>query len=160
MLLKLGPEDVPYSPRLLLQVIVFNALSGIVVLSTRVDSQLAVMNMVLDLGLLLGFCYILLRALNKLSRYVQTITSLGGIGIYFHLLTWPLLLQFGVEDASDKARAISALLMLCLISWQVLAFAHVFRRAIDSSTSSAIALSFALFLISVTASQILFPDVQ
>lgn len=160
MLLKLGPEDVPYSHRLLRQVIIFNAISGIIVLSTRVEAQLAVMNMALDLGLLFGFSYFLLRALNKLPRFVQTITALGGVGIFFHLLTWPLLAQFSVEDSSDNARAIAALLMLCLISWQVLVFAHIFRRAIDSSMSSAIALSFALFLFSVTASQLLFPDLQ
>jgi hypothetical protein len=160
MLLKLGPEDVPYSPRLLRQVIMLNAISGIMVLISRVEVNFAVMNMALDLALLLGFTYVLLRALNKLPRFVQTLTALCGVGIIYHLLTWPLLVQMGVEDSSDIVRAMASLLMLFLISWQVLVIAHIFRRAIDSGMTSAIALSFALFLISVTASQILFADFQ
>ena len=160
MLLKLGPEDVPYSPRLLRQLIIFNAISGFMVLSSRVEGTLALLNIMLDLGLLLGFCYILLRALNKTPRFVQMVSALCGVGIIYQLRSWPLLVQFDVEASSDTARAIAALLMLALISWQVLVFAHIFRRAIESSISSAIALSFALFLISVTASQLLFPDLQ
>lgn len=160
MMLKLGPEDVPYSRNLLRQMIIFNALSGIFVLSFRIETHLAVINMALDLALLLGFTYLLLRALHYLPRFVQTATALCGVGVLFHLLTWPLLVQLGIEDAGDNAKAMVSLLMLFLISWQLLVMAHIYRRAIESSMSSAIALSFALFILSIVVSQFLFPDVS
>jgi hypothetical protein len=160
MLLKLGPEDLPGSSRLLLQVIILNAVSAIVVLSSRYEASIAVPSIALNLALLLGFCYILLRALHRQPRFVQTASALCGVGIVFNLLTWPLLMPIGIDAASDTSRALVSLLMLFLLSWELLVTAHIFRRAIESGMSSAIALSFALFIISITVSQLLFSDAR
>lgn len=160
MLLKLGPEDVPGSPRLLQQIIIVNLISAIVALSARYDASTILYSSVLDLVLLLGFCYLLLLALNRLPRFIQTATALCGVGIFFHLLLWPLLLPATGEGADESLQTLIGVLMLLLISWELLVIAHIFRRAIESSMTSAIALSFALFIISITVSQLLFPGAQ
>ncbi len=157
ILLKLGPEDLPGSIPVLQKIILINAFSGMLVLSSQLDTALALANVALDLVLTLLFSYLVLAALNRRARFVQTTAAICGIGIFFHLFTWPLLLQQELSDAGGIARTLMALIMLSLISWELLVTAHIFRRAIESSMTSAIALSFALFMLSITVSQIIFP---
>lgn len=156
MLLQRGPEDLPGSMSFLQKIVLLNALSGMMVLSSRLDAAMALANVALDIALILVFSYLVLSALNRRARFVQTAAAICGIGIFFHLLAWPLLLQQDLTDASDGTRSLMALMMLALISWELLVTANIFKRAIESSMTSAIALSFALFMISITVSQIIF----
>jgi hypothetical protein len=64
------------------------------------------------------------------------------------------------EDASQSLQNTLWILMLLLTSWELMVMAHIFRRAIDSGMASAIALSFALFMISISVSQLIFPGAQ
>jgi hypothetical protein len=160
MLLRRGPEDLPASPRQLQEMILLNALSGIVVLSTRYQASLALSLMVLDLVMSLGFTWLLLRALNRRPRFLQTATAVCGVDILYGLLLWPLLLSSTGENAGQGGSSLVPLLQLFMFAWELLVIAHIFRRAIESSMSSAIALSFALFIISITVTQLFFSGAQ
>jgi len=155
MLLKRGPEDLPASLSLLQALVLLNALTGIVVLGMRYDEGLALALTLLDLVLTLGFTWILLKALNHPLRFVQTAAALCGVDTLYCLLLWPLLLPATGGNTSQAGSAL-VLLQLALYAWELPVIAHIFRRAIESSMSSAIALSFALFIISTSISQLLF----
>lgn len=157
ILLRRGPDALPASPRLLQQILLLNALSGIVVLSTQYEAGIAVSSTLLDLALMLGFTWILLQALHRQPRFVQTATALSGVGIVFHLLLWPALLTFSATDTDEVLRTQVGISMLLVMSWELLVIAHIFRCAIESSMGRAIALSFALFIISITVSQLVIP---
>ncbi|MGD2052996.1 MAG: hypothetical protein PVG45_02730 [Gammaproteobacteria bacterium] len=157
MLLRAGPQDVPYSTSLLAAVTFLYLAGGIVVLTTALATSQAVANMMLDIAVLFAFSYFCLSLLGFRARFVQTVTALAGVGIVYHLLAWPLFIQIHGMQPEQQGVKIAGLLMLLLISWQVLVFAHVFRHAMQLSMARALALSFGYLFLSMAAAEIIFP---
>jgi hypothetical protein len=72
-------------------------------------------------------------------------------------LSWPVFLVIADETATESLKSSMSLMFLLIISWEVLVKAHIFKHALEMKMFSALALSFSLFFISVTLSQLLFP---
>jgi len=157
MLLKAGPQQLPYSVQLLVTLILLYLASGVLVLTTSMSTGQSAANMVLDVAVLCSFSYICLSLLSYKARFVQMVSALAGAGIVFHLLAWPLFLQIHNMQPQEQGAKISALLMLLLISWQVLVFAHVFRHAMQMSMMRALALSFGYLFLSMAAAEAILP---
>jgi hypothetical protein len=155
--LKAGPQHMPYSPSLLATLTSFYLLSGVLVLTTAMDMIHAIANMLLDVVVLFAFCYLCLSLLKLKARFVQMVSALAGIGIVYHVLAWPLFMQIHGMQVQEQGVKIAALLMLLIISWQVLVFAHVFRYAMRLSMTRALALSFGYLFLSMAAAEIIFP---
>ena len=157
LLLKAAPQDLPYSTGLMARVIFFYLVSGMVVVGGLVDPSLALGRMLLNIGIVVFFSHVLLTSLNLKPRFVQTITALIGTGIVFNLLAWPILMYSDVEETS-AAMPILSLIVLMLISWEILVSAHIFRSALNTKMAQAVMLSMALFFISLTLTQLIFPE--
>jgi len=157
MFLKAGPQHLPYSVSLLAILTFLYLASGVLVLTTAMSSGQAVANMLLDIVVLYAFSYFCLSLLRFKARYVQMVSALTGLGTAYHLLAWPLFILIHNMQEQDQGVRIAALLMLLLISWQVLVFAHVFRHAMQMSMTRAIALSFGYLFLSMAAAEIIFP---
>ena len=157
LFLKTAPQDLPYSTRLLVQVIFLYVITGMMVVSGVVEPPLALGRMVLNLAIILLFSYVLLSSLNLQARYLQTITALIGTGMIFNLLAWPVL----IYDDSLKEQGSIVLVMLSvfgLIGWEILVTAHIFRHALNTKMIQSVLLSMALFFVSLTLSQLIFAE--
>ncbi len=157
LFLKSAPEDLPYSPQLTVQIVAVYIFTGIVVLQTTLapDDMYA--------GILLGvlvqyvFAFVVLSALNKRARFMQTFAALIGVSLLFNLMSWPVFSVLADNAASESMQSTMSLMFLLLISWEVLVKAHIFKHALDMKTPAALALSFSLFFISLALSQLLLP---
>ncbi|MDH5712215.1 MAG: hypothetical protein OEZ15_11235 [Gammaproteobacteria bacterium] len=158
LLLKTAPQDLPYSPMLMLRVIIFYLVSGVIIVGNMTEPSLAVGHILLNIGVILFFTYVLLSSLNLKVRFVQTVTALIGTGIVFNLLSWPVLSYGGLEQASSAAIQIMSLVVLMLISWEILVTAHIFRNALSTKMTQAVLLSMSLFFVSLALSQFVFPE--
>lgn len=157
LVLKAAPQDLPYSPQLTVQIAVAYVFSGFIVLQTTIGPDQMLGGLMLGLFIQIVFTYVLLRALNHRARFLQTACAVIGVGAMFNLLSWPVLSVMADEASSEALQSSMSLMFLMLISWEVLVKAHIFRHALDMKMFSALALSFSLFFISVTLSQLLFP---
>ena len=159
LLLKAGPQHLPYSLSLFAILTLLYLASGVLVLTTAMSSGQAAANMVLDVAVLFAFSYFCLSLLKYRARFVQMVSALAGIGIVYHLLAWPLFIQIHDMQPQQQGAKIAALLMLLLISWQVLVYAHVFRHSMQMSMTRALALSFGYLFFSMAAAEIIFPGI-
>jgi hypothetical protein len=157
LLLKAGPQHLPYSLSLLATLALLYAASGVLVLTTSMNIGQAAANMALDVAVLFGFSYFCLSLLKYRARFVQMVSALAGIGIVYHLIAWPLFVQIHNMQPQEQGANIAALLMLLLVSWQVLVFAHVFRYAMQMSMMRALALSFGYLFLSMAAAEVILP---
>lgn len=157
LILKSTPQDLPYSPRLLIQLVAFYVLSGIFVLHTTLSPDDMVAGLLLGIFVQYAFTYVVLAALDRRARFVQTFCALMGAGLLFNLLSWPVFSVFSDETAQEAMKSSMSLLFLLLISWEVLVKAHIFKHALEMKMFAALALSLSLFFISLTLSQLLFP---
>ena len=158
LLLKTAPQDLPYSIRLMGRSIFLYFISGIVVVAGIVEPPLAMGRMLLNIGIILFFSYVVLSSLNLRARFVQTVTALVGTGLVFNLLAWPVLSFGGVEQESAAVMQILSIFVLMLISWEILVTAHIFRNALGTKMTQAVILSMALFFVSLTLAQLVFPE--
>lgn len=157
MLLKAGPQHLPYSVSLLASLTMLYLVSGVLVLTVSLSVSQAVANLMLDVALLFAFSYFCLSLLQLKARFVQMVSALAGTGAVYHLLAWPLFIQIQNIQSEEQGVTFIALLMLALISWQVLVFAHIFSHAMQMSMLRALILSFGYLFLSITAAEIIFP---
>lgn len=158
LLLKTAPQDLPYSFGLMSRVIFLYFISGVFIQSSVVEPLVAINMMVLNIVVLLSFSYTILSMRGFKSRFVQAVSALCGIGVIFNLMAWPLTGLIGIEGPSDTMTALIAMLMLSMLSWELLVAAHIYRNALNLHMVHSVILSFALFFISIIASQIIFPE--
>jgi hypothetical protein len=157
MILKSAPQDLPYSPQFAVQMAIVYIFSGLVVLQSTLSPDDMLGGLLLGFFVQLVFTYLVLRALNRSARFVQTISAMLVVSILFNLLSWPVFIVVADATATEGLKATMSLMFLLIISWEVLVKAHIYRHALEMKMLSALALSFSLFFISVTLSQLLFP---
>ena len=157
LFLRSAPQDLSYSSRLLLQLVAAYLFSGIVVLQTTLNPDDMFAGIFLGFFVQYAFTYLVLQALGRGSRFLQTFCAILGVGILFNLLSWPVFSVLSDASISEASKASMSLMFLMLISWEVLVKAHIFRHALEMKMFSALALSFSLFFISIALSQLFFP---
>jgi hypothetical protein len=158
LLLRTAPQDLPYSLGMMNRIIFIYLVSGLVVQSGIVEPVLSIGRMVLNIAITMLFTYVVLASLELKPRFVQTMSALVGVGVVFNLLAWPLLQQIGNESSAEPVSGIVSLLVLLLMSWELLVTAHIYRHALNVKMGHAIILSLGLFFISITLSQMIFPE--
>jgi len=157
MILKSAPQDIPYSPPLIVQLALVYILSGVIVLRSTLNPDDMLAGIILGFLVQYVFTYSLLRALKKTARFVQTFCALLAVGVVFNLISWPVFVVFTDASISESLKSSMSLAFLLIISWEVLVKAHIFRHALEIKMFGALGLSFSLFFISVALSQLFFP---
>ena len=157
LILKSAPQDLPYSPRLTVQLVAVYFFSGFVVLKTTVNPDEMFAGILLGLLVQYIFTFAVLQALDKSARFVQTICAILGVSILFNLLSWPVFALLAEESTDEALKSSMSLMFLMIMSWEVLVKAHIYRHALEMKMFSALALSVSLFFITVALSQLLFP---
>ena len=157
LFLKSAPQDLPYAPQFPVQMALVYIFSGVVVLQTTLKPEDMLGGLILSLAVQFSFTYLVLGALNKTARFVQTMSAILAVGIMFNLLSWPVFILITDTAASETLKSTMSLLFLFIMSWEVLVKAHIFRHALEMRMFSALALSFSLLFISIALSQMFFP---
>jgi len=157
LFLKSAPQDLPYSFVWTAQLVVLYIVSGVVVLQTPLAPDDLYAGILLGVFVQYLFAYAVLTALNKSARLMQTYAALIGVSLLFNVISWPVFSVLADDTASEALKSSMSLMFLLLISWEVLVKAHIFRHALEMRMFGALALSFSLFFISITLSQLLLP---
>ena len=162
-LLRRGPQDLPYSPRLTRGLLLL--LVGVHFFALRLfegdPNQLA--RSLGSLALLLGLPWLLLGLRGRRSRYAQTLAAFLGTGLLFTLAFLPLRLALG-DPAPDAAGAPpglpGALLRIAafaVVGWKIAINGHIWRHALDWPASYGLPFAFALFVLELLLLHSLFP---
>lgn len=130
-LLRRKPQDLPYSKKLLQQVLVAYAFVAVGSLLGSYDLHLAIAYTATDMLVLAGFTWTLLLVVEKSSRMVQTLTALVGVQTVLQLVAWPFLLM--VSSDGDAASALPSLALNGLMIWVLVSSGFVYRHALDQN---------------------------
>ena len=158
-LLSVGPQDIPYSRGLLKALLLLYFFIETISWLASEDFAWAVLVTGLDILILFLFVYLILKAFNKTSRFVQTASSFLAVGSLFQLLELPLMYMLEYGRQNESAGADVALVLIGLYSWSLAVFAHIFRQALEVRMLSAFVLTLCYVLITITAIQLAFPDI-
>jgi hypothetical protein len=140
-----GPEDLPASRFLLLVAGVAYVLSQAVLAAPVYDSATGLIrSLVLDLLLLCGCLWGMLRLTGHGQRYRQTLTAVFGTGALLSVCMVPFNYWL---DAAGKPAVAPTLGLLAVVSWSLVVNGHIFSRALSTPFAAGLAISVAYFFL-------------
>lgn len=153
-LFRAGPQDLPYSPRAVIALLIVGALLE-AFFDTYQGSGVAVV-VAANLGALatLGALRTVLRWRGKPERFVQTALALLASGLLFEVIVLPLLLYVGrpVNPAAVSGpQLLAAFAVFVLLLWQVGISVRILRTAMEIPLPGALLVLFALGFVDVIA---------
>jgi len=143
-----GPEDLPDSRFLLLIAGLVYVITQCVLALSVYRSPLALARSLgLDLLLLCGCLWGLLRLAGHATRYRQTLTAMFGTGALLTLVMLPF--NYWLELAADPAKPpLGATIgLLAVVSWSLVVNGHIFSRALSAPFAAGLAISVTYFFL-------------
>jgi hypothetical protein len=132
-LLRKGPQQVPVSPVLLRLTLVTYGISGLLVPLLDTDLPTSLLLVLVDIALLTGLTYGVLRLRGYGERLPQTLTALLGTGTLLQLLALPVLIWLDQEVAGNGMPELPWLLWFGLFAWSIAIMAHILHHALSVS---------------------------
>jgi hypothetical protein len=135
LLLRRGPQDLPFSSSLLGALILLALAIGLAVSAQRVPIAVAAPQLGFEVLLLLALAWVPLAVAKHRERFIQTATAMVAVAIAFNLLAVPVVL--GVGELPKDPRALSTVqvllgwLSLALLAWKLVVSGHILRQALD-----------------------------
>lgn len=160
-LLRRGPQDLPYSPGLTRNLVLFGLLCDVLYVAA-LEVENAAPRVALGLAMALGLPYVLLAWRRRSERYAQTLGALVGTGVLFTAIFLPLALwasqhapEPGVETLTTEQIA-AGWMVLGLLGWKLAVNGHILRQALDLPRSAGLALALGWFLLEFNLDRLLF----
>ena len=148
LLLRPGPDRVPYSTLLLGICVVASLLMSLLLISVIIPEEpLNAHLSVTLLGLMMFFYYVVLAAAGKPARFVQTLTAMLGCDIVLSISQ--LLVFLGLTLVADRLSAIIIVQLIAL--WSIPVQGNIVARALGQHWLLGIGIAFAGFTLSMLA---------
>jgi hypothetical protein len=112
----------------------------------------------LSVGLPLAFTWAVLLVARRQQRFLQTGCALLGVTVLAELALYPLGSLLNVVGADRPASIPLGLLLFGGLIWYLLAWANIWRAALDSGLGLGVAISAGYLLLSMILEQQLLPD--
>ena len=138
--LRRGPQDVPYSPRLLVLALLPYAALSSVLAGFAMPPQRAVLYGPAEATLLAALVYAAVLIGRRPARYVQTLTALLLTGVAFNAISLPLTALARPENGLG-------LLILLLVGWSFAVSVHILRQALEIPVPGSVLVNIGFFLV-------------
>ncbi|HET6546081.1 MAG TPA: hypothetical protein VFG55_04960 [Rhodanobacteraceae bacterium] len=134
--LRRGPQDLAYSPLLLLVLVVASVLLDMALGGVLEVKGSVLPRSLLSTALILALCWTALAARGLGNRFVQAGSALVACAMAFSLLMLPIAALTGTPPATPEQltplQVLLAWLALAIIVWKLSVDAHILRHALDA----------------------------
>lgn len=151
--LQKGPQDLPYSPALLMGSIVAYAAMSFLMLYIDSGWFNAVVQVTVGALLLLAFAKIMLILSKKSERFVQTSIALFGTDALISFFALPIIAGM----TTGRVSMLSFAAMVALMIWHWLIIGHIVRHAMSETFSFGLGIAFLYIMASYWVMAQLFP---
>lgn len=156
-LLRRAPQELPASNYLLGLALCCYAAVSLLVSTQSYEFPRALLLAGVDLGLLVGFVWLLLYLQGKVARFNQTLSAMAGTGSIMGLVALPLLVMASPETVSGPVPASLVSVWLLLLLWNLFVMAHIIRHALSTTFLVGVGFSILYAVISMQVITTLFP---
>lgn len=154
LLFQKSPDVIPASWFLLGILLVLNLGLGIVSFAVQYDVLDSVLRTLADMLISICFVYLVLMAVNKSARSLQTISAMLGVSIILNLLSLPLLMMLAEKQLSAGFAGLFLYIIFC---WHIAVMGHIFRHALSVRLAVGMMVSFVYILVAMAIFYSLFP---
>ena len=162
-LLRIGPQDLPYSPALTRGLVVTSAALSLLFLQAFGRGERNVSHLVLSMVLLLVLPWLLLRLRQREARYAQTLAAFAGSSALFMVFLLPIEISLYGMPLPDRETPMTpqqltiTLLSFMLLGWRLSIEGNIWRHALDLPKFAGLPLALACFTFELALSQLLMP---
>lgn len=153
-----GPQDIPASHGLFVLCFAIYCAATFVLTRLAEPLDVAFRAAVVDAVILPAFALGVLWLRSVLSRWLQTLTALAGVGVLFTALAMAPFAVIGAMPATPLA-AVASVLVLVLFAWNVLALGHILRHALSVSFPAGVLVAMAYVAVNTAVVGYLVPEV-
>lgn len=134
-LLRGGPQDIPYSPALLVVCAMVAAAVSYPAIADFSPGGRPGPQILLLLGFNAAFVYAALSLRGLAARFVQTATALFGTDALITAVALPV---FRLSGAPESQTPAAVLAFIGLLLWNLAVVAHIFRHALSIATGAGV----------------------
>ena len=157
-LLRLGPQDLPYSRLLLGMVLLAHTLTGVLASWQLLAAPSAVLAGLTGTLMLAGMVALVLALQRRAARITQTLTALAGSLALLDLVAIPLNAWWeSSHDGGSVSNPLPAFLLLALLGWNLGVIGHVLRHALGVAWFIGVGIAVAFYLVFMDVMKTLFP---
>ena len=144
-LLLSSPEHLPANPFCIVLTIGCYFALGLFLVNEQYSYAAICAQTLIELGILAGIAYAVLRWRDKLSRLTQTYSALTGVNLVIASVTIPL--YYLITNRQDGPDALAITIWILTVSWNLAAISLIFKRAFDISIQLSAMISFNYFVV-------------
>lgn len=134
-LLRRGPQDLPYSPRLLAGICIASVALQFVIAQILGIEGNTIGASLFGLGFSLGVLYLLVSLRGVRGRFVQAASALLACALLFALLSLPIALLAGGKPPTPEnvtpLQLLLGLVSLPIVIWKIVIDAHILRHSLN-----------------------------
>lgn len=153
---KKGPQDLPASRALIYLLALIYVGVSFLILIVNVHWVTAISQVLVELVLMLGLCWAILRIAKKPARYQQAVCALIATDAFISFLALPSATTLAGQDGAGLALIFVVLLMI----WHWLIAGHIFSRALSQPMVFGLGVAFMYQLTSYQVIGALFPKLM
>ncbi len=143
-----GPEDLPDSSFLLMAAgLVYVVVQGFLAVPVYGTPVALVQSLILDLLMLCGCLWGMLRLAGHAPRFRQSLTAILGTGALLGLCMLPFTYWLDAAAAPGKPAVGPTIGLLAVVSWSLVVNGHIFSRALSAPFIAGLALALAYFFL-------------
>ena len=134
-ILKMPPQAIPASQALLKLTVGTHFIIGLLLATTSIPFDAALVSAFLGTTVMLAFVYLILLMRGARQRFAQTITTLAGCEALIGLIALPMTWLF---HAGGGESGLIALFSLLIFAWNIMLAAHIFQHAFNITSQQGI----------------------
>lgn len=146
-LFRAKPEQLPYSFFFMILTIITYMTAGMVVSLVNQSAEKAILVVIVDTLMLVGFTYAGLWIRGFLNRSIKTLTAIAGTGTFFTLMGLPLMLA--LHDQPPNQPSFYSFMVLALVVWNVGVLGHILRNTLSLPSWAGIGIAVLYFYTSI-----------
>lgn len=157
---KATPDEVPCDVSCLIKSLVIYCMINLWLLDVHSSAQSVISKIGIEMLLMITVLFIGLKVTKKQERFLQSLSSLVGIGMIISLISIPVYYLFIPQFLQDQEINQTVInITLVLLIWNLAVMSHIFKRSFEVSTFMAATISFnyliifEVIIISMTASK-------
>ena len=159
---KKRPQDIPASKNLLTLCIFVYSLLSIFIADLYQETEQAVLNSLIELGLLLLFSWAILQSSGKAARWLQTVTALIGTNLIINIIALPAYVLVSFDGLNELASGSSTqsfglLVLAVLACWNIMIMSHIVKHALETHFAIAMFLAITYIWIAFSFTSALMP---
>lgn len=149
--LKGGPQNLPASALLMIFMVSAYLLQNLVT-GQQLEDENSAAKSLLAISLQIAVLAGLLRWRGVTERFPQTLTALAGVGVFFNMVTWFLLMQ---SDPTAE-QPFLALTWFAVFIWSLFVDANIYRHALSVALSMGMLITVLLLAASYVLIEMIF----